>query len=92
MIKVVNIMVGGNFRQYSLFSDGTIFNEDPINGTDFQRITINEYGFYTQLEKNFNDAFKLTHRYGTIRMKTLKGRLLPGSLHYIPSANSSNTI
>lgn len=64
LIEVVNIMVGGNFRQYSLFSDGTIFNEDPDNGTDFQRIKINEYGIYTQIEKNFNDVFKLT---GSIR-------------------------
>ena len=77
MIKVVNVMVGGNFRQYSLFSDGTIFNEDPINGTDFQRITINEYGVYTQLEKNFNDVLKLT---GSIRFdknENFDGQITP---------------
>src|SRR5690606_36238529 len=28
-IDFAEIMVGGNVRQYSLFSNGTIFNEDP---------------------------------------------------------------
>ena len=77
MIKVVNIMVGGNFRQYSLFSDGTIFNEDPINGTDFQRITINEYGFYTQLEKNFNDVLKLTGSIRYDKNENFEGQITP---------------
>ena len=77
MIKVVNIMVGGNFRQYSLFSDGTIFNEDPENGTDFQRITINEYGFYTQLEKNFNDALKLTASIRYDKNENFEGQITP---------------
>jgi hypothetical protein len=77
MVKVVNIMVGGNFRQYSLFSDGTIFNEDPENGTDFQRINITEYGVYTQIEKDFNNTLKLT---GSIRFdknENFDGQITP---------------
>lgn len=77
MIKVVNIMVGGNFRQYSLFSDGTIFNEDPDNGTDFKRITINEYGVYTQIEKNFNDVIKLTGSIRYDKNENFKGQVTP---------------
>ena len=77
MIKVVNVMVGGNSRQYSLFSDGTIFNEDPINGTDFKRITINEYGVYTQLEKNFNDVLKLTGSIRYDKNENFEGQVTP---------------
>ena len=50
-IQFAEIQVGGNFRQYSLFSDGTIFNEDPDDGTNFERININEFGLYTQISK-----------------------------------------
>ena len=77
IIKVVDIMVGGNFRQYNLFSDGTIFNEDPINGTDFKRIKINEYGVYTQIEKNFNDVFKLTGSIRYDKNENFKGQTTP---------------
>src|SRR5690606_8526193 len=45
-IDWVDILIGGNFRQYSLFSEGTIFNEDPDTGTNFRRSNINEVGFF----------------------------------------------
>lgn len=61
---VIEIMVGGNVRRYDLFSDGTIFNEDPVAGDSFERITIDEFGVYTQLAKNFSDRLKLS---GSIR-------------------------
>lgn len=50
-IKFAEIQVGGNVRRYDLFSSGTIFNEDPDDGTDFERIKIDEYGVYTQVSK-----------------------------------------
>jgi iron complex outermembrane receptor protein len=59
-IDWIDILVGGNFRQYSLFSEGTIFNEDPENGTDFKRITINEVGFFAQFTKTIAESLKLT--------------------------------
>ena len=57
---VIGLQVGGNWRQYDLFSDGTIFNEDP-NGTGTNsRIKINEYGAYTQIQKKvMDDRLKL---------------------------------
>lgn len=76
-IPIVNVMVGGNFRQYSLFSDGTIFNEDPENGTDFQRVTINEYGFYAQLEKDFNRTLKLTGSIRYDKNENFEGQVTP---------------
>jgi iron complex outermembrane recepter protein len=63
MIKFMELNVGGNFRRYSLFTDGTILNEDPENGSDFKRINIDEYGAYAQLAKQIS-KIKLT---GSIR-------------------------
>ncbi|WP_142784334.1 TonB-dependent receptor [Changchengzhania lutea] len=52
---VVDIQVGGSYRQYSLNSSGTIY-------TDFDGpIDYSEYGIYTQLQKEFelNDDMQL---------------------------------
>ncbi len=76
-IEWMDLQVGGNFRQYSLFSDGTIFNEDPDDGTDFQRITINEYGLYTQVSKTLADALKLTGSLRYDKNENFEGRLTP---------------
>lgn len=77
-IKWAALQVGGNFRQYSLFSDGTIFNEDPDEGTDFQRININEYGLYTQISKTlFSDALKLTGSVRYDKNENFEGRITP---------------
>lgn len=76
-IDWANIQVGGNFRQYSLFSDGTIFNEDPDDGTNFERITINEYGLYTQVSKTLADALKLTGSIRYDKNENFEGRLTP---------------
>jgi outer membrane receptor protein involved in Fe transport len=64
MIKWAEIQVGGNFRQYNLFSNGTIFNEAPDDGVDFKRIKINEFGGYAQIAKTFAEALKVT---GSVR-------------------------
>lgn len=70
--------VGGNVRQYSLFSNGTIFNEDPDqNGTN-ERITINEYGMYTQVSKGFaDDALKLTASLRYDKNQNFNGNVTP---------------
>ncbi|PZR36865.1 MAG: TonB-dependent receptor [Azospira oryzae] len=59
-IKWAEIQVGGNVRQYDLFTKGTVFNEDPEDGTNFKRIKINEFGVYTQVAKTIADALKIT--------------------------------
>ena len=75
--NVVDIMVGGNFRRYDLFSDGTIFNEDPEKGEDFHRITIDEYGVYTQLSKNIKDKLKLTGSLRYDKNENFDGQITP---------------
>ncbi|MGF7214324.1 outer membrane receptor protein involved in Fe transport [Spirosoma lacussanchae] len=50
-----DVLVGGNFRQYSLFTNGTLF--DDKGG----RILYHEYGAFAQLSKAFlADKLKLT--------------------------------
>ncbi len=53
MIKWADVQIGGNWRQYNLFSNGTIFNEAPDDGINFQRIKINEFGMYGVLARSF---------------------------------------
>lgn len=54
-----DIQVGGSYRNYSPDSKGTIFNDG------IEEISIEEYGFYTQIQKKFlDDRLKLT---GSIR-------------------------
>lgn len=76
-IKFAEIQLGGNVRQYSLFSDGTIFNEDPDDGNNFERITINEFGVYTQISKTFAEALKLTGSLRYDKNENFDGRVTP---------------
>ncbi len=59
-VKVVDLLVGGNYRMFDLNSNGTIFPDTAGND-----ITIYEYGAYTQIGKKFmEDKLRLT---GSIR-------------------------
>jgi len=61
----VSLQVGANLRQYDLYTEGTVFNEDPDGDGVFERIKINEYGGYLQVSKKIiNESLKLT---GSIR-------------------------
>lgn len=58
-IKFIELLVGGNFRQYNLRSEGTLFadQKDGRKGV----IPIKEYGAYLQAGKSlFKDHLKLT--------------------------------
>lgn len=59
-IKWADIIAGGNFRQYSLFSNATIFDEAPVDANNPKRIFINQYGIYTQISKTIAEKLKLT--------------------------------
>jgi iron complex outermembrane receptor protein len=63
-IEWAEVVVGGNWRQYDLFSNGTIFNESPSADLNFTRIRISQYGVYAQISKTFAEKLKLT---GSIR-------------------------
>jgi iron complex outermembrane receptor protein len=77
MIKFAEVQVGGNVRRYSLFSDGTIFNEAPDDGLNFKRINIDEFGAYTQVQKTIATALKLTGSLRFDKNQNFQGRLTP---------------
>jgi outer membrane receptor protein involved in Fe transport len=59
-IKWAEVIAGGNFRQYSLFSNATIFDEAPVDASNPKRIFINQYGAYVQMAKTIAEKLKLT--------------------------------
>jgi outer membrane receptor protein involved in Fe transport len=70
--KVVEVLVGGNFRRYKLDSRGTIF----VDTTG--AIKIDEYGAYLQLQKRlFNDVLKLTASGRYDKSQNFDGRFTP---------------
>lgn len=76
-IDFAEIQIGGNFRRYDLFSDGTVFNESPETGTDFQRIGINEFGGYAQIAKTFAEDLKLTASLRYDKNENFEGQVTP---------------
>ncbi|MFM9839942.1 MAG: TonB-dependent receptor [Cyclobacteriaceae bacterium] len=76
-IKWAEIQVGGNWRQYSLFSNGTIFNEGPDDGVNFSRINIEEFGAYTQIAKTFAEKLKLTGSVRFDKNQNFDGQVTP---------------
>ncbi|MEY3433132.1 MAG: hypothetical protein RL131_1068 [Bacteroidota bacterium] len=68
----VDIVIGGNFRQFLLNSEGTLFADSA------GKIPINEYGAYLQLAKGFaNDAVKFTVSGRYDKNSNFKGRFTP---------------
>jgi len=76
-IKWAEIIVGGNFRQYSLFSKGTIFDEAPNDPNNPKRIFINQYGAYTQISKTLAEKLKLTGSIRYDKMDNFDGHFTP---------------
>ncbi len=76
--KYVTMQVGANYRGYNLFSDGTIFNEDPEETGTNSRIQINEYGAYTQVGvKLLEEKLKVTGSIRYDKNENFKGRVTP---------------
>jgi iron complex outermembrane receptor protein len=76
-IQFAEVQIGGNVRRYSLFSNGTIFNEAPDDGVNFKRINIDEVGAYTQVQKTIADALKLTASLRFDKNQNFQGRVTP---------------
>lgn len=90
-IKWMELQVGGNLRQYDLFSDGTIFNEAPDDGVNFKRIKINEFGIYTQASKTIADVLKITASIRYDKNENFDGQVTP-RLSLVYSVNESQNI
>ena len=75
-IKVVDLLVGANVRQYQLRSEGTLFADmkDGRNGT----IGITEFGGFAQVGKTlFNDHLKLTGSLRYDKNENFDGQFTP---------------
>jgi outer membrane receptor protein involved in Fe transport len=82
-IDFVNILVGGNFRMYDMFTNGTLF--DDVD----HKITIKEGGAFVQLSKwLINEKLKLTGSLRYDKNQNFKGRFTPrASLVVTPGGN-----
>lgn len=84
-IKVVEVLIGANYRTYMLDSKGTIFADTA------GPIKIHEYGAYLQLQKRlFNDVLKLTASGRYDKSKNFDGRFTPRITALVKVARDNN--
>jgi outer membrane receptor protein involved in Fe transport len=81
----LDVLVGGNFRQFLLNSQGTLFADSA------GKIPINEFGGYLQLAKGFaNDAVKFTVSGRYDKNTNFKGRFTPRATALIRLAKDNH--
>jgi outer membrane cobalamin receptor len=90
MISWADVQIGGNWRQYNLFSNGTIFNEAPNDGVNFERIKINEFGMYGVIAKSF-DKLRATASVRYDKNENFTGQVTP-RLTLVYELNETNNI
>ncbi|MDN3548394.1 TonB-dependent receptor [Mucilaginibacter aquaedulcis] len=72
LTKVFELLAGGSFRRYSMFTNGSLFDDKD------KRITINEYGSFVQAAKKlFDDKLKLTASLRYDKNENFKGSFTP---------------
>ena len=72
VVKFAEVLVGANYKQYILNSEGTIFADTA------GRIKINEFGAYAQVSKKlFKDILKLSASGRYDKNSNFKGRFTP---------------
>ncbi|MFB0497525.1 iron complex outermembrane receptor protein [Mucilaginibacter sp. OAE612] len=71
-LKVFELLAGGSFRNYRMFTNGSLF-DDKVN-----RVTIKEYGSFLQAGKKlFDDNLKLTASIRYDKNENFKGSFTP---------------
>jgi iron complex outermembrane receptor protein len=71
-IKVFDLLVGGNFRMYDMFTNGTLFDDKD------HKITIKEGGAFVQASKRLlNEKLKLTASARFDKNQNFDGRMTP---------------
>jgi outer membrane receptor protein involved in Fe transport len=71
-IRFVDLLVGGNFRMYDMFTNGTLF--DDVNN----KIIIKEGGVFVQVSRTLlNEKLKLTSSVRYDKNQNFKGRFTP---------------
>ncbi len=83
--KVVDVLIGANWKQWALKSQGTIFADT------LQTILINEYGSYIQLKKSLlNNKLTLTASGRYDKQTNFKGKFTPRVTAVINVAKDNN--
>lgn len=82
--NVAEVLIGGNYKQYVLNSEGTLFADSA--GT----IGISEYGGYLQVAKEFLDRVKITVSGRYDKNQNFKGRFTPRATAVIKIAKNNN--
>lgn len=90
-IDFMEIQIGGNLRRYDLFSDGTVFNENPDGEGANEGIVIDEYGVYTQISKRlFAEKLRLTGSLRFDKNENFEGQVTPRLSAVYTAANNHN--
>lgn len=76
-ISFIDLMVGGNYRLYDLFSNATVFNEDPDGDGIAERIKVGEYGVYAQAAKTLGESLRLTASLRYDKNENFDGQITP---------------
>jgi len=83
--KFADILIGGNWRQYVLNSEGTLFTDSAAP------IKINEVGAYIQATRRlFNDVLKLTFSGRYDKNENFEGRFTPRATAVVTVAKDNN--
>lgn len=86
VIKFAEVLVGGNWKQYVLNSEGTLFAD-----TKGSPITINEFGSYIQIGREvIKDRLKLTASARYDKNENFKGRFTPRFTAVVKPATDQN--
>ncbi len=87
-VKWAEISLGGNITKYTLNTNGTLYNEAPVDPNDSQPILTNAFGTYLQIAKDISEKFRLTGSIRYDKMKDFDGQFTPRvSLVYSPDQN-----
>ena len=70
--KFADILIGANYRKYSLNSEGTLFADKPG-----EPISIQEFGAFLQASKDITDKLKVSASGRYDKNENFKGRLTP---------------
>lgn len=86
IIKVVDLVVGGNWKQYVLNSEGTLFADKPG-----EPIKISEMGAYAQVGREIiKDVLKITAAGRYDKNKNFEGRFTPRVTALVKAAKDHN--
>jgi outer membrane receptor protein involved in Fe transport len=84
-VQFVELLVGGNFRMYDMFTNGTLF--DDVNN----KITIKEGGAFVQVGKKLLDeTLKITGSLRYDKNQNFEGRLTPRATVVYTAAHNHN--